>query len=111
MRRGEWIQHLARVLYMRPETLTVVQRRAQESGAVSTGARGINAKPYTDEEKRRILESVVTAMCVGTLETVDVRHTLQRLEWREDGLWAVRGGGLKVTAHIPKHLLDAALAC
>jgi hypothetical protein len=97
---------------MRPETLPIVVRQARKDGAVSTGARGIHAKPYTQEEKRDILERIVIAMVCGTLaDPIDIRHTLQSLEWREDGLWAVKGCGLKVTAHIPQHILDAALAC
>ena len=110
MNRQQWIAHVAKVLGLAESHVFVVARIARLSGMVSTGRKRRYAPPFTENDKRAILERLIVSECLGrSMNCCAAEAESVSVVWDDQGLTAVRGEVLMVSTHIPKALLDEAV--
>lgn len=112
MLRGEWLALAARTLVVPEATIRQLYREARRIGVVSSGARGVNAKPLDLRERKDFLEFVAVALCVGSVVN-PLEKGWQKgvgITWAADELVAEKPGGIRMRVVMPGACLRILLA-
>ena len=114
MKRGEQLDHIAQAIGVDRGTVIVVAREMGRKGLVSSGARGRNAAPYTENEVLKIVTRIAIAQCVGGINASFMEGTchLDVVFSSRDGLTVSDGTrGVRTVVNVPDTSVSAACRC